>query len=312
MKKYSAGIDIGGTNTKVGIVSHEGEIVGRDSFPTADYPEIGSFKSHLSETISRIADENNITVSGIGIGAPNGNFYTGKIEYAPNLPWRGLVDMTSGILPGINSLITNDANAAALGEKNFGKAKNYTDFIVVTLGTGIGGGIFTDSKLLYGKYGFAGEIGHIKAVPDGRKCNCGRKGCIERYASATGFVETAKEIMDRDSQKLSILNRIGKDNLTAKEIYDAALLEDETALDIFNYTGKLLASFFADLVHIFSPEAIIVAGGLIKSGNILLDPVKKYFEREVLETYKTHKVEITTSSLPEQDAAILGAASLVI
>lgn len=198
-----------------------------------------------------------------------------------------------------------------LGKRDLEKQKNYTDFIVVTLGTGIGGGIFTDSKLLYGKYGFAGEIGHIKAVPDGRKCNCGRKGCIERYASATGFVETAKEILERDSSS-TILNRIDLKHLTAKDIYDAALLKDETALDVFNYTGKLLASFFADLVHIFSPESIIVAGGLIKSGEILLNPVKKYFEKEILETYKGGKVEITTSSLPEQDAAILGAASLVI
>ncbi len=311
MKKLTAGIDIGGTNTKAGIVSEEGEIISRVSFPTTDFSEVEKYKAHLGEIINHMAEENDAEITAIGIGAPNGNYYTGKIEYAPNLPWQGLVDITSGILPGIKASITNDANAAAIGEKHFGKARNYTDFIVVTLGTGIGGGIFTDSKLLYGKYGFAGEIGHIKAVPDGRKCNCGRKGCIERYASATGFVETALEFLGRDTRS-SILNRINPGKLTAKDIYEAALIEDETALDIFNYTGKLLASFFADLVHIFSPESIIVSGGLIKSGNILLDPVKKHFKSEVLATYRNNKVEITTSSLPEQDAAILGAASLVI
>ena len=309
--KAAAGIDIGGTNTKVGIVTEEGKIIDRTSFPTTDFTNIESFKSQLNKIIKEMGENCSIEIKSIGIGAPNGNFYSGKIEYAPNLPWQGLVDMTSGILPGITASITNDANAAAIGEKRFGKAKNYTDFIVVTLGTGIGGGIFTDSKLLYGKYGFAGEIGHIKAVPDGRKCNCGRKGCIERYASATGFVETAREILERDSSS-TILKRIDLQHLTAKDIYDAALLKDETALDVFNYTGKLLASFFADLVHIFSPESIIVAGGLIKSGDILMSPINKYFKKEVIETYKSGKVEITTSSLPEQDAAILGAASLVI
>ena len=311
MKKATAGIDIGGTNTKAGLVTENGEIISRFSFPTTDFREISEYKSFLGKNISAMAEKNNAEITGIGIGAPNGNYYSGKIEYAPNLPWQGLVEMTTGIIPGITTLITNDANAAAIGEKKFGKARDYSDFIVVTLGTGIGGGIFTDSKLLYGKYGFAGEIGHIKAVPGGRKCNCGRQGCIERYASATGFVETAREILERDSNS-SILTRIAPENLTAKDIYDAALLKDETALDVFNYTGKLLASFFADLVHIFSPEAIIVAGGLIKSGHILMDPIKYHFEKEKLKIYKTNKVEITTSSLPEQDAAILGAASLAI
>ena len=311
MEKAAAGIDIGGTNTKAGLVSGNGEIISRFSFPTTDFREIAEYKSFLGKKISDMAAENNAEITGIGIGAPNGNYYSGKIEYAPNLPWKGLVEMTAGIIPGVKTLITNDANAAAIGEKRFGKAKNYSDFIVVTLGTGIGGGIFTDSKLLYGKYGFAGEIGHIKAVPGGRQCNCGRKGCIERYASATGFVETAREILERDSHS-SILSGIAPEAITAKDIYEAALLKDETALDVFNYTGKLLASFFADLVHIFSPEAIIVAGGLIKSGHILMDPLKLHFEKEILEIYKNNKVEITTSSLPEQDAAILGAASLAI
>ena len=311
MKLFAAGIDIGGTNTKTGIVSDKGEIIERTSFPTADFKKIEDYKLHITDIIREMERKNNISVSGIGIGAPNGNYYTGKIEYAPNLPWQGEIDITRGILPGITASLTNDANAAAIGEKRFGKAKNYSDFIVVTLGTGIGGGIFVDSKLLYGKYGLAGEIGHIIAVSGGRKCNCGRSGCIERYASATGFVETAREILERD-KNASILNRIAPELLTAKDIYEAALLEDKTALDIYNYTAKLLASFFADLVHIFSPEAVIVAGGLVKSGKILLEPVKYYFKKEVLEIYKHHLVEITTSSLPEQDAAILGAASLVI
>ena len=311
MKKSAAGIDIGGTNTKAGLVSENGEVTSRLSFPTTDFSQISEYKSFLGKKISEMAAENETEITGIGIGAPNGNYYTGKIEYAPNLPWQGLVEMTTGIIPGITASITNDANAAAIGEKKFGKAKDYTDFIVVTLGTGIGGGIFVDSKLLYGKYGFAGEIGHIKAVMDGRKCNCGRRGCIERYASARGFVETAREILERNSNS-SILTRIPPERLTAEDIYEAALLKDETALDIFNYTAKLLASFFADLVHIFSPEAIIVAGGLVKSGNILMDPIKKYFKTEILETYRDNKVIITTSSLPEQDAAILGAASLVL
>ncbi len=311
MKKSSAGIDIGGTNTKAGLVSGSGKIIERISFPTRDFKEIADYKSCLGRVLKKMAADNNTEITGIGIGAPNGNFYTGKIEYAPNLPWQGIVEITTGIIPGIKSLVTNDANAAAIGEKRFGKAKEYTDFIVVTLGTGIGGGIFTGSKLLYGKYGSAGEIGHVKVVPGGRQCNCGRKGCIERYASATGFIETAEEFLKKNPDSI-IKDSMQSGSLTAKDIYNAALLGDKTALDIFNYTGKVLASFFADLVHVFSPEAIIITGGLAKSGKILLDPVNKYFNREVLKTYKHHKVEITTSSLPEQDAAILGAASLVI
>lgn len=311
MNSFAAGIDIGGTNTKAGIVSDKGDIIDRRSFPTANFKTLKEYKSFLSSTITQMCRKNNVKLTGIGIGAPNGNYYTGKIEYAPNLPWPGILDITSNLVPGVQGVLTNDANAAAIGEKKFGKASEYTDFIVVTLGTGIGGGIFVNSELLYGKYGYAGEIGHIIAVSGGRKCNCGRNGCIERYASATGFVETAKEILARDSSG-SILSQLDQKNLSAKDIYDAALLKDKTALDIFNYTAKLLASFFADLVHIFSPEAIIVAGGLAKSGEILLDPVKKYFKDEILEIYRTHNVEISTSTLPEQDAAILGAASLVL
>lgn len=309
MNSYAAGIDIGGTNTKAGIVSDKGDIIDRRSFPTADFKTLKEYKLFLGSTVTDMCRNNNVKLTGIGIGAPNGNYYTGKIEYAPNLPWTGILDITTDLVPGVRGVLTNDANAAAIGEKKFGRASEYTDFIVVTLGTGIGGGIFINSELLYGKYGFAGEIGHIIAVSGGRKCNCGRKGCIERYASATGFVETAKEILERDSSE-SILSQL--ESLTAKDIYEAALLEDKTAIDIFNYTAKLLASFFADLVHIFSPEAIIVAGGLVKSGDMLLDPVRKYFRDETLEIYKNHKVEITTSTLPEQDAAILGAASLVL
>jgi glucokinase len=309
MNNYAAGIDIGGTNTKVGIVSDNGEIIDRNSFPTADFKTLKEYKTFLSSIVIGMCQKNTVTLKGIGIGAPNGNYYTGKIEYAPNLPWKGILDITTELIPGIRGVLTNDANAAAIGEKKFGKASEYTDFIVVTLGTGIGGGIFVNSELLYGKYGFAGEIGHIIAISGGRKCNCGRKGCIERYASATGFVETAKEILERNSNG-SILSQL--DHLSGKDIYEAALLEDKTALDIFNYTAKLLASFFADLVHIFSPEAIIVAGGLAKSGDLLFDPVRKYFKEETLEIYKNHHVEITTSTLPEQDAAILGAASLVL
>jgi glucokinase len=311
MNIYAAGIDIGGTNTKAGIVSDKGDIIDRRSFPTADFKTLKEYKSFLSSIVNEMCRKNKVTLSGIGIGAPNGNYYTGKIEYAPNLPWKGILDITTDLVPGIRGVLTNDANAAAIGEKKFGKASEYTDFIVVTLGTGIGGGIFINSEILYGKYGFAGEIGHIIAVSEGRKCNCGRKGCIERYASATGFVETAKEILERNSSG-SILSQLDQKNLSGKDIYEAALLEDKTALDIFNYTAKLLASFFADLVHIFSPEAIIVAGGLAKSGDLLLDPVRKYFKEETLEIYKNHNVEITTSTLPEQDAAILGAASLVL
>ena len=311
MSKFFAGIDIGGTNTKIGIVSKNGEILKREAFPTADYPVLENYKSFLKETISRMSIESGTQISGIGIGAPNGNHYTGSIEFAPNLPWEGVVDITSGINDSVPVILTNDANAAAIGEKQFGRAKNLSDFIVVTLGTGIGGGIYTDSKLLYGKFGFAGEIGHTIAVINGRKCNCGRNGCIERYASATGFIETAREILSRD-KKGSILRRIPLEKLSARDVYEAALLEDSTALGIFSYTAKILASFFADLVHIFSPEAIIVSGGLAKSGKILLGPVREYFRSEVLEIYHRNSILITTSSLPEQDAAILGAASLVI
>jgi len=310
MNKYAAGIDIGGTNTKIGIVSDDGKVLEKTILQTGDYSTPSIFKKRLHSELTAMIKSAGSDICGIGIGAPNANIYSGCIEFAPNLPWKGMVDLKEGLDDLAPVKVTNDANAAALGEKLFGTASGFSDFIVVTLGTGVGGGIFCDSKLLYGKFGFAGEIGHITAVPGGRQCNCGRKGCVEKYCSAGGIVWTALELLGDDKNK-SILDKHDKNSLTTRIIYEAALKGDKTALDIFDITARYLASFFNDLVNIFSSEAIIVSGGVAKSGEILFKPLEKYFRQELIEFYRDKNIKLLRSALPQQDSAIIGAASLV-
>ncbi|MCP5514471.1 MAG: ROK family protein [Spirochaetales bacterium] len=310
MKNYAAGIDIGGTNTKIGIVSDDGRVLERTILQTREYSTPSIYKKRVRSELVSMITSMDIEICGIGIGAPNANIYSGCIEFAPNLPWKGMVDLKEGLDDLAPVKVTNDANAAALGEKLFGAASGFSDFIVVTLGTGVGGGIFCDSKLLYGKFGFAGEIGHITAVPGGRQCNCGRKGCVEKYCSAGGIVTTALELFSEHRNK-SKLDKYDKNTLTTRIIYEAALEGDKTALETFDTTASYLASFFNDLLNIFSSEAIIISGGVAQSGEILLKPLEKYFRQELIEFYREKDIKLLLSALPQQDSAIIGAASLV-
>ncbi|MCL2792570.1 MAG: ROK family protein [Spirochaetaceae bacterium] len=314
MSKYFIGVDIGGTNTKIGIVSCKGEIIEKQDIATWDFPEPHLFKEELKRVIKDIIQKNKIKIpeiGGIGIGAPNANVHTCSIESPPNLPWKDGINLKEGFDDIAPVSVTNDANAAAIGEKIFGCAVSLTDFIVVTLGTGIGGGIFCDSKLLHGKYGFAGEIGHIVIEQGGRSCNCGRKGCIEKYCSAGGVVKTALEIIEKKNPT-TILKNYDPNTLTSKIIAEAAYKGDSVAIETFDITAKYLASFSNDLLNIFSLEAIIFTGGVAQSGEILFKPLEKYFREEMFDIYKNKNIKLLKSSLEQQDAAIIGAASLVM
>ncbi len=311
MDKHAAGIDIGGTTTKMGIVSGRGRVIAKSSIITKDFPTPASFRKAVRNALLEMTSSSKTELSGIGIGAPNANIHSGCIEFAPNLPWKGIIDLREGLDDIAEVRVTNDANAAALGEKLFGAAGKFSDFIVITLGTGVGGGIFCDSRLLYGKFGLAGEVGHIIAVPEGRPCNCGRKGCVEKYCSAGGIVQTAVEVAAKYRNR-TLLEKYNLNNLTTKIIYEAALEGDEAAVETFDITARHLASFLNDLVNIFSAEAIIISGGVAKAGDMLFKPLEKYFRSELIEFYRNKNIKLLKSALPEQDAAIIGAASLVL
>ena len=300
-KKYALGVDIGGTNTVVGLVDREGNVLGTDSVKTQSLPVLEEYVKTVSNMAKELLQKHNVALSdlvGMGIGAPNANYYTGNIEKAPNLPWKQdkvpLAKMISDEL-GIPVKITNDANAAALGEKMYGAAKNINDFIMITLGTGVGSGIVIDGKLVYGHDGFAGELGHVIVERDGRLCGCGRKGCLETYCSATGIVRTAKE---RNTPFQ-----------TSKDIYDAAIKGDETAIDIFRETGTRLGRALADMVVFSSPEAIILFGGLAKAGDFIVKYTREAMEENLMPIYKG-KVKILLSEMKDADAAVLGASAL--
>ena len=308
--QYSIGIDIGGTNSVMGIVDKMGHILFETSISTQSYPAISDFIdavwSNLSPEIDRFGKAG---FKGIGIGAPNGNYYNGSIEFAPNLIWKGIIPLAKLFQEktGLESFVTNDANAAAIGEMMYGAAKGMNDFIMVTLGTGVGSGFVANGKLIYGHDGFAGELGHTIAVRDGRLCGCGRHGCLETYTSATGIVRTAVDFLANTSVD-SLLRGIEK--LDAKSIYEAAVQGDSLALEIFDYTGKILGQSLSDAVAITSPEAIILFGGLAQAGPFIFEPTKKYMEENLLIIYK-NKIKLLPSELKESDVAILGAAALV-
>jgi len=252
-------------------------------------------------------------VRGMGLGAPNGNYWRGTIEYAPNLAFKGivpLVDMLQPHFPGWEIRLTNDANAAALGEKLFGKAREVDDFIIITLGTGVGSGIFSGGKLVYGHDGFAGEVGHMIIEENGRLCGCGRKGCLETYASATGMVRTAREMLARPGGGTSSLMKVPPDVLEARHISEAASVGDRLALDILDYTAGRLGLALANAVAVTSPEVIYLYGGMAAAGELLLRPLRRALEANLLEVFRG-KVRLEQSGLPEGDAAILGAAALI-
>ncbi len=312
-KNRVIGIDIGGTGTKIGIVDARGKILARDeSISTNAYPTFEEYINAINEVIGRLIriTDSEGKIRGIGVGAPDNNFYTGNIEHAFNLPWKGVLPLAQMLseCSGIPVRVTNDANAAAIGEMTYGTAKGMKNFIVITLGTGVGSGIVINGELVYGSDGFAGELGHVTMVrgEEGRLCGCGRKGCLEAYCSATGVVRTAKEMLETLDTP-SLLRDIKA--ITSRDVYEAALKGDKIALDVFEYTGKMLGEAIADFVAFSSPEAIILFGGLSRAGNLLLAPLQRSLDRSVLHTFKG-KTKIIISQLPDSDAAILGASAL--
>lgn len=308
--EFALGIDIGGTNTVFGIVNRRGEILRQEKMQTTGYDTVAEYIEALSGRLRPLISGPEVErIVGIGVGAPNGNFYTGEILNAVNLPWQGSIPLARLLqeATGLKTTITNDANAAALGEMSYGAAKGMKDFVMITLGTGLGSGIVANGQLIYGHDGFAGELGHVIAVRDGRRCNCGRSGCLETYASATGVVKTARELL-AESKEPSVL-RDSSVALTSKSIAEAAETGDGLALQVFEYTARILGQTLADVVATTSPEAFIFFGGLSRAGKLLLDPVRLNLENNLLGIYK-NKVAILGSLLPDSDAALLGASAL--
>ncbi len=312
-KPYVIGIDMGGTNTVFGIVDARGQVIARSSIRTQQYPNNNDYINALHEEMMKIIESVGgiELIRGIGAGAPNANYYTGNIEQAANLPWKGIVPFTQLLTEkfGVPASITNDANAAAMGEMTYGAARGMKNFIMITLGTGVGSGIVIDGKVVYGHDGFAGELGHTTVVrQNGRLCGCGKHGCLEAYASANGVARTAQELMETTTRD-SLLRKLDVENITSKDVYDAAVQGDELAMEIFEYTGRILGEKFADFIAFSSPEAIIMFGGLTRSGNFILDPVKKYMDLNVMPQWRG-KVKLLFSDLKESDAAVLGASAL--
>lgn len=308
------GIDIGGTNIKYGFVERSGKILSPGVISMKDCPTVNHFIAALKKAMDPLVAEYSAAynIKGIGMGAPNGNYYTGNIEYAPNLTWEGIIPLRKLVNEAFSlpAYLTNDANAAAMGEMMYGAARGMRDFIVITLGTGVGSGIVANGQLILGHDGFAGELGHVTVVPGGRlHPGTGMHGSLESYASATGVVRTAIEILE-SSDAPSILRNIDKKELTSRHIHEAAIEGDKTAAEIFSFTGKILGEALANFVMFSSPEAIILFGGLTKAGNIILNPVRENMEKNLLPIFR-NKVKLIFSLLKEADAAILGASALV-
>jgi glucokinase len=306
------GIDIGGTNTKLGIVDREGNLLGETTIPTQANEEAARLIARMNDAIAGLlAKDKSGTVRGIGIGAPNANYYHGTVEYPPNLNWKGVTDVV-GLFRKYTLLpvaITNDANAAAIGELIFGAGKGLKDFIVITLGTGLGSGIIVNGQLVYGHDGFAGEIGHTTVEEDGRECGCGRRGCLEAYCSATGICRTVYELLCNRRAE-SVLRNVSFNDLSAKQISDAARDGDAIAREAFEVTGRILGRKLADSVVHTSPEAIILFGGLASAGDLIFEPTRRALEAHVLNIFRG-KVQLLPSGLKQGTAAILGAAALI-
>lgn len=317
MKPYVIGIDVGGQTTKMGIVDARGTVLAQnvvrtDTFETVD-PYLEDVKNGLNELIGKVGAEG--LIRGIGVGAPNANYYTGNIENAVNIAWasgKGSIPfarLLSEKMQGLPVALTNDANAAAVGEVTYGAARGMKDFIMITLGTGVGSGIIINGQVLYGHDGFAGELGHTCAVRggNGRPCNCGRTGCLETYCSATGVARTAKEWLLMDPDTPSRLR--GLQTITSKDVFEAAKEGDEMAIRIFEFTGRILGESLADFVAFSAPEAIVLFGGLARAGELLRKPLEESMNKNMLSLWKD-KVQIVFSQLKESDAAILGASAL--
>jgi len=312
MKKMVIGIDIGGTNTAFGLVCEEGEIYGQGRLSTQQYPDLERYQDELFMGIQQLLRQTECDIIGVGIGAPNANYYQGTLEHAPNLPWKGIVPFVEKFrrfFPSIPVQMTNDANAAALGEKMYGAAKKMDNFIVITLGTGLGSGFVVNGELLLGHNGFAGELGHVIINHTGRVCGCGRKGCLETYASATGIKRTVFKLL-ADQMGTSEFRSISYNDLTAEMITRAALNGDPLAIEAYEYTGEQLGKALANAVLITEPEAIFLFGGLAKAGEYIFEPTRRYMELYMLENFR-NKVKLLPSGIQEGNAAILGAAALI-
>jgi len=312
MKEVALGIDIGGTNTVFGCIDSDGECLATGSIPTQKHADIKDYLNDLFGTVESTMNESadKLQIIGIGIGAPNASYYSGAIENAANLRWKGSIPLVSLVKERMDVpvIITNDANAAAMGEKIFGAAKGMDNFMVITLGTGLGSGIVVNGDLLYGHDGFAGEVGHMIVRKSGRECGCGRKGCLETYVSATGVKRTVYKLLARHMGE-SELRDVPFSQLTAKMVAEAAGRGDVVAKETFTYTARMLGEVLANVVAVTSPEAIFLFGGLTKAGDILFKPVAETLEEQLLEIYKG-KIKVLPSGIKD-NAAVLGAAALV-
>ncbi len=312
MKEITAGIDIGGTNTKFGIVDHGGNVLFQGNISTQEFAEFSDYLKALSKELRNAiaALDSDYKLIGIGVGAANGNYYKGTIEHATNLKWKGIIPLAEMLKSefGVPALVTNDANAAAVGEMVYGSAKDLKDFIVITLGTGLGSGIVCNGQLVNGKHGIAGELGHTTVNYAGRYCNCGKRGCLETYVSATGIKRSVYKLL-ADHLEPSELREISFDNLNTTMITDAALRGDIVAREAFEYTGRILGTKLAETVMHTDPEAIFLFGGLSLAGDLIFKPTIKYLEVNLMPVFRG-KVKILPSGLQNQAASILGASSL--
>ena len=311
---FAIGIDIGGTSTKIGIVDHSGKVICQDTLVTNTFSSVDLFIDSLyNKIVPMIQQVGGIdTIIGIGVGAPNGNIYSGAIEYAPNLQWKGIIPLASFIQIkfGLPTTLTNDANAAALGEMMYGATKNVPHFIMITLGTGVGSGIVIDGKIVVGHDGFAGELGHTIIRHDGRlHTGTGMRGSVESYASATGVINTALEFLNIQPEKASLLRNYAPESLTSKDIYTCAMQGDDIAKEVFEFTGKILGEALSNFVMFSSPEVIVLFGGLTNAGALIMTPTKFHLEKNLLPIFK-NKIKLVFSELNESDAAIIGASAL--
>lgn len=313
MKPYVMGIDIGGTNTVFGIVDTRGKVIASSSIKTGRHSRFEDYLDELHTEATRLIESVDAVdkIHGIGIGAPNANYYTGSIDDGVNLPWPSPIPLARLVSEkfGIPVAVTNDANAAALGEMTYGAARGLKDFIMITLGTGVGSGIVINGQVVYGHDGFAGELGHVIVKRNnGRLCGCGRTGCLEAYCSATGVARSAREFLEARTEP-SLLRDLDIDAITSKDVYDAAIAGDRLAKDIFTYTGTILGEAMADMVVFSSPEAFILFGGLAKSGDLLMKPLREAMDKNMMSIFKG-KTKVLMSELKEADAAVLGASAL--
>lgn len=313
-KPYVLGIDIGGQTAKSGVVNARGEVLAQTILVSNNHQDARDFVEALAQTLRKLISDAGLNgqIRGIGVGAPNGNYYTGEIKDAPNLSWAHeknipFAKMLSEAMDGLPVALTNDANAAAVGEMTYGAAKGFKDFIMITLGTGVGSGIVIDGKVVYGHDGFAGELGHTCAVRGGRSCNCGKQGCLEAYCSAIGVARSAQEWLEQHPEEPTLLRL--RENITSKDVYEAAKAGDKAAKEIFEFTGTLLGRSFADFVAFSAPEAIVLFGGLARAKEFLTAPIQKAMDENVLPLWRG-KVKLVYSQLKESDAAILGASAL--